>query len=66
MITGLGKISLILELCKYAVITAWCVLRRWTRDMESILNKQSWTPNKGLSSSFGIDQGLTNPHRKEK
>jgi hypothetical protein len=33
----------------------------------NILNKQSWTTDKGWSSSFwGLGKGLTSPHHKNK
>jgi hypothetical protein len=31
-----------------------------------MLNKQSWTADKGWSSSLGLGVGLTTPHRKNK
>jgi hypothetical protein len=31
----------------------------------SMLNKQSWTSDKGWSSSLGVGLGLTTPHRKK-
>jgi hypothetical protein len=32
----------------------------------NILNKQSWTAEKGWSSSLGLGMGLTIPHHKKK
>ena len=48
-------------MCTCVHITAWRVLRWWIRDMECILNKQSWTADKGPSIVFGIDQGTNEP-----
>jgi hypothetical protein len=30
----------------------------------NMLNKQSWTPDKGLSSNWGLGMGLKSPHCK--
>jgi hypothetical protein len=40
-------------------------LQMW-RIAVNILNKQSWTADKGLSSSLGLGMGLTTPHHKNK
>jgi hypothetical protein len=46
------------------VTTAWCVLRLWMEERPpvwrvaaNILNKQSWTTDKGWSSSLGVGRG---------
>jgi hypothetical protein len=31
----------------------------------NILNKQSWTADKGWPSNLGLGMGLTTPHRKK-
>jgi hypothetical protein len=34
--------------------------------LENILNKQAWTADKGLSSSFGVGRGATTPYVKNR
>jgi hypothetical protein len=39
-------------------------LRIW-REAANILNKQSWTADKGGPPAWGLGVGLTTPHRKK-
>ena len=54
--------------CSYKVTTAWRVLRLRIEERPPLwrvaankLNKQSWTADKGWSSSLGVGQGANNP-----